>query len=276
MRSFLFLVAVLMVVLFSAGVVNYVRFNSFTEFGSGPTQSYLAGHNGWSGLVGLLVSPGASLFLYFPVSILLPWAAKSMMEQKKKRLLYLFVFTIAINWIYFGTLSGREPHSWWGEGWGPRYFIVLLPFITLMVGSLLVGINKKTFLRYSVIGLSAAGFCITVLGVLVWTYYDQIYLFMTQRIPFDQVWNTLAWDPAHSPIIVHAKILYENYIPSIPEHLYLNTSFHWVTYGLSPCPVDNYMYCTYGIVRVALILVLAGAVMAVVLWQFGVLKRPNM
>jgi hypothetical protein len=275
MGNFLFLVAVLMVVLFFVGVTNYIRFNSFTEFGYGYYGS-MAAHNGWTGLVGLLVSPGAGLFLYFPVAILLPWAAKGMWDQNKKRLLCLFVFTIAINWINIGTLSFWEPHSWWGEGWGPRYFVVLLPFITLMVGSLLVGIGKKNFLRYSVIALSAAGFCVTMLGVLVWSYYDQIYLYMSQRIPLDQVWNALAWDPAHSPIIVHAKILHENYIASIPVHLYSQTSFHWVTYGLAPCPVDNYMYCTYGIASAVSLLALAGAVMAVVLWRIGVMKRPNM
>jgi hypothetical protein len=274
MGSFLFLVAVLLVVLFFAGVVNYARFNSFTEFGYGYYGS-MAAHNGWLGLVGLLVSPGAGLFVYFPIAILLPWAAKRMVNQNMKRLLYLFVFIIVINWLDVGTLSFNEPTSWWGVGWGPRYFIVLLPFITLMVGSLLVGIGKKTFLKYSVLALSAAGFCITMLGVLVWSYYEQIYLYLHQRIPFDQVWNTLAWDPANSPIVVHAKILYENYIPSIPVQLYFHTSFHWVTYGLAPCPVDNYMYCTYGIVVVALILALAGVVMAVVLWQIGILKRAN-
>ena len=107
MGNFFFLVAVLLVVLFFAGVVNYVRFNSFTEFGYGYYGS-LAAHNGWTGLVGLLVSPGGSLFLYFPISLLLPWAAKGMVDQKKKRLLYLFVFIIVINWLDVGTLSLRS------------------------------------------------------------------------------------------------------------------------------------------------------------------------
>ena len=240
MRSFFFLVAVLLVVLFSAGVVNYVRFNSFTEFGYGYYGS-MAAHNGWTGLVGLLVSPGAGLFLYFPIAILLPWAAKRMVEQKKKRLLYLFVFIIVINWLDVGTLSFWEPHSWWGEGWGPRYLVVLLPFITLMVGSLLVGIGKKTLLNYSVIALSAAGFCITMLGVLFWSYYEQVYMYLKERIDYGLVWNKMAWDPIHSPIVLHAKALHENYAASIPVDFYFRTSWHWVNFGLAPCPIDNYM-----------------------------------
>jgi hypothetical protein len=274
MRSFLFLVAVLLVVLLFAGVVNYARFNSFTEFGYGYYGS-MAAHNGWLGLVGLLVSPGAGLFVYFPVAILLPWAAKRMVDQNKKRLLYLFVFIIVINWLDVGTLSFKEPTSWWGEGWGPRYLVVLLPFITLMVGSLLVGIGKKTLLRYSVIALSVAGFCITMLGILFWSYYELVYMYLKEKIEYGLIWNKLAWDPIYSPIIVHAKALHENYAASIPVDFYFHTSWHWINFGLAPCPIDNYIYCTYGLGLAALALALAGALMAVVLWQIKVLKRRN-
>jgi hypothetical protein len=85
----------------------------------------------------------------------------------------------------------------------------------------------------------------------------------------------MAWDPAHSPIILHAKALYENYAASIPVDFYFGTSWHWVNFGLAPCPVDNYIYCTYGIAVAVPILVLAGVVMAVVLWKINVLKRRN-
>jgi hypothetical protein len=274
MSSFLFLVAVLLVILLLAGVANYVRFHSFTEFGYGYYGS-LAAHNGWIGLVGLLVSPGGSLFLYFPVAILLPWAAKSMVNQNMKRLLFLFVFIIVVNWLDVGTLSFKEPNSWWGDGWGPRYFVVLLPFITLMVGSLLVGKGKKAFLKFSLIGLSAAGFCITMLGVLFWSYYDHFLMIFNEKIAYGFVWNKMAWDPTHSPIVLHAKALYGNYAASIPVDAYFHTSWHFVNYGLAPCQIDNYIYCTYGVVMVALLLALTGALMAVVLWQLNVLKRRN-
>jgi hypothetical protein len=275
MGNFLFLVAVLLVVLLFVGVTNYIRFNSFTEFGYG-YYSNLSTHNGWVGLVGLLVSPGAGLFLYFPVAILLPWAAKRMVDQNRKRLLYLFVFIFVINWLYVGTLSFKEPTSWWGEGWGPRYLIVLLPFITLMVGCLLVEIRKNAFLKYSIIALSAAGFCITMPGILFWSYYDLLYLYLKEGGEYGLgLWNKMAWDPMHSPIVLHAKALSENFAASIPVQHYFYSSLHWVTYGLAPCPVDNYIYCTYGIFMVAPLLVLAGVMMAVILWRLNVLKRRN-
>jgi hypothetical protein len=144
-----------------------------------------------------------------------------------------------------------------------------------MVGSLLVGIRKKTFLRYSVIALSAAGFCVTILGVLFWSYYDHFLLIFKDGVEYGLVWNKMAWDPVYSPIVLHAKALHENYAASIPVDAYYHTNWHFVNYGLAPCPIDNYIYCTYGIVVVASILLLVGVMMAVVLWRIKVLKRRN-
>jgi hypothetical protein len=235
MGNFLFLVAVLLIVLFLVGVTNYVRFNSFTEFGYGPIISSLAAHNAWSGLVGLLVSPGAGLFLYFPLSILLPWAAKGMWDQNRKRLLCLcFHHSHKLDKHWHTVVLGAALLV--GGGLGSQIFCRPAALHNTDGGESACGISRNTFLKYSVIALSVAGFCITMLGVLVWTYYDQIYLYMHQRILFDQVWNTLAWDPVHSPIIVHAKILYENYIPSIPVHLFS----HVVSLGyLWTCPMPR-------------------------------------
>ena len=100
-------------------------------------------------------------------------------------------------------------------------------------------------------------------------------MYLKEKIEYGLVWNKLAWDPIYSPIIVHAKALHENYAASIPLDFYFRTSWHWINFGLSPCPVDNYIYCTYGISLAAPALALAVAVMAVVLWQINVLKRPN-
>jgi hypothetical protein len=77
----------------------------------------------------------------------------------------------------------------------------------------------------------------------------------------------------NSPIVLNAKILYENYLPSIPVQSYFHTSWHWVTFGLAPCPIDNYIYCTYGIVMVASMIVLIGIMMFAILRQVNLIKR---
>jgi hypothetical protein len=144
-----------------------------------------------------------------------------------------------------------------------------------MVGSLLVGIGKKAFLRYSVIALSAAGFCITMLGVLFWSYYDHFLMIFNEKIAYGFVWNKMAWDPMHSPIVLHAKALYGNYAASIPVDAYFHTNWHFVNYGLAPCQIDNYMYCTYGTVPALSVLALVGVVMGIILWRLNVLRRRD-
>ena len=122
-----FLIA-LVITSFFVGLLNYVRFGSFTSFGYGYYSS-LATHNGWRGLIGLFISPGAGLIFYFPIAIMVLLAFKYI-YRKNKALFFLSIYVIIINWLDIGTLSfGFEPYSWSGAiAWGPRYLIPVLPF----------------------------------------------------------------------------------------------------------------------------------------------------
>jgi hypothetical protein len=271
-KKFFSFVTMLSIVLICIAAINYLRFNSITEFGYG-TYSSLATHNGWRGLIGLLISPGAGLFVYFPLSILLPWAVKNMKKQNKKHLMYLFLFIIIVNWLDVGTLSFNfEPFSWWGLGWGPRYFVVLLPIVTLMIGSILIGIDKRKLLRYCFVALCISGFCINMLGVLVWISYDQAYLTLKEKIPNDKLWNLLIWHPFYSPIVVNAKSLLDNFVVHIPVEQYKNTFWHWVSYGLVPCAYDNYIYCKLGLVYTIVIIAEIAFVVLDILVEIHILK----
>jgi len=259
-KCFISFVVVVSIVLVCLAALNYARFHSFKEFGYG-YYSTLGVHDGWRGLIGLLISPGAGLFVFFPISVLLPWAAKNMKNQNKKHLMYLFVFILVINWLDIGTLSfNNEPFSWWGgASWGPRYFVVLLPIITLMIGSLFIGIDRRRIvLKYSIIALSIIGFYINIIGALVWTPYEQIYLAVKQGVPTDRLWNLLIWHPFYSPIVVNTKFLLENFAAHIPVQTYDHTAWHWATYGLAPCSYDNYIFCKFGLAyNVVLLMVIA-------------------
>ena len=94
-------------------------------------------HGGWEGLLGLWVSPGFGILFYFPVVILLPFALKSMINNKENRnIVFLVFYIIIVNWLFVGKLSDDEPVSWSGAfAWGPRYIIPLLPFIVLSSGT---------------------------------------------------------------------------------------------------------------------------------------------
>jgi hypothetical protein len=167
-RNLISFTVILGITLFFIGVVNYLRFGSFTEFGYGYFAS-LATHDGWKGLIGLLISPGAGLLFYFPIAILLPLGTWYMYKEHKA-LFLLSVYIIILNWLDVGTLSfGFEPFAWSGAiAWGPRYLIPVLPFMIIIIGNIFTHLKKRLSLKISIVVLCAAGFVINLAGVLVW------------------------------------------------------------------------------------------------------------
>jgi hypothetical protein len=88
------------------GVVNYMTFGSFTEFGYGFFAS-LATHDGWKGLIGLLISPGAGLLFYFPIAILRPLGAWYMYKEHKA-LFPLSAYIIILNCLEWSNSLGTQ------------------------------------------------------------------------------------------------------------------------------------------------------------------------
>ena len=248
-RNFIFLLVILSTVLFFAGITNYIRFGSFTEFGYGYFSSLVA-HDGWRGLIGLLISPGAGLIFYFPLAILLPLGAKYMYKGNKA-LFYLCLYIIVANWIYFGTLSfGSEPASWsGGVAWGPRYLIPVLPFMMIILGNIFLYMKKRYFLKSIVIGLCLVGFYVNLSGVLIWFQYGLMYGWAIERLAvYPNYMDIITWSLFNSPIILHAKALVTDYVSTIDPEQYVNTSWSWAAYGNAPCKYDFYIYCKLGVV----------------------------
>ena len=242
------------ITLFFMGLVNYWRFGSFTEFGYGYFAS-LETHDGWRGLIGLLVSPGAGLFLYFPLSILFPLAAKYM-HKENRSLFLLFTYIIFANWLANGTLSFNfEPFSWWGTGWGPRYLVCIVPFITIALGSLLSHLGKKMLLlKFSIVVLSVAGFYVSLIGTLIWWQYDIVYLNETGQYSDQNPFDLMIWHPSYSPIVLHTQMLLTDYLSHIDPQKYIDTAWYYVAYGMAPCSYDLYIYCNFGITPVMVFL----------------------
>jgi hypothetical protein len=268
LKSFILLVMVLAAMLFLVGLVNYLRFNSLTEFGYG-YFSTLEAHNGWAGLVGLLISPGAGLVFYLPLAVLLPLGAKYMYKQNAA-LFFLSAYIIVANWIYVGTLSfGAEPISWsGGVAWGPRYLIPVLPFIMIILGFVIIHANKKRpFLRTTVIILCVAGFYVNLSGILIWFQYGLMYGWLQEGLAaYPNSLDIITWYPPYSPIILHTKALLSNFVSSIDPIVYANTSWYWADYGNAPCTADLYIYCNNGtavVVIVGFILVMSFATICI-------------
>ena len=253
-KSFISLVIILAIMLFFVGLVNYARFGSFTEFGYG-YFSTLDAHNGWSGLIGLLVSPGVGLIFYFPIAVLLPLGAKYMYKENKA-LFSLCTYIIIVTWIYVGTLSfGAEPSSWSGGiAWGPRYLIPVLPFIMIILGSIFLHLKNRKLLKAIVVGLCLAGFYVNLTGVLIWFHYGLMYGWAVEKLAFiPNYMDVMAWYPIYSPIILHTKALMADYVSLIHPEQYANTAWSWTAYGNAPCSYDLYLYCNFGPVPVLVI-----------------------
>jgi len=258
-KLFLCFLLTLMTLLIFAGILNYVRFGSITEFGYGAQYGNLLSMNtGWKGLVGLILSPGKGLLFYFPPIILLPLAILLSYRQNKA-LWFITLYVLAVAWFYFGTINiGDGPRFWSGAfAWGPRYLIPTLPLVVIMLGGLIKYPKKlikypkkpnvKLLINVSLITTCIAGFVVNLGGVLVWTEYGLIYSFEHEKL-YSDVDGLTTWDPRYSPIILHMKMLYEDYVSRIPVQSYKNTGWGYATYGLVPCQFDLYILCKFGIV----------------------------
>lgn len=254
----------LFTVLFFMALVNYWRFGYFTEFGYYEYGS-ISVHGGWEGLLGLWVSPGFGILFYFPIVILLPFALKSMINNKENRnIVFLVFYIIIVNWLFVGTLSYDEPVSWSGAfAWGPRYMIPLLPFIVLSSGSLLTHLKRGDLYLVklsAIILLCTTGFAVNLLGKLVWVSYVANYIW--ERLELQRFatnyWNIVAWNPYYSPITLHLKVLMDsNFVSQLQPIDYLGTVNHYVNYGLIPCHYDLYIFCKFGIVPILILSVVA-------------------
>src|SRR5918995_319816 len=244
----------LAVVILLVGLVNSMRFNSFTEFGYYGYGSITV-HGGWEGVLGLLVSPGFGILLYFPPVILVPFAIRGLIRKKESRhIAFLVVYISVATLLFFGTLSYDEPVSWSGAfAWGPRYTILLLPFFVVALGSLLHGLGRRRLLQALAISvLCVSGFIVNIIGKLVWVSYVSNYIWEKLGLPTiaANYWSIVAWNPFYSPVILHLRVLTENFLSQIQPEYYHGTVNHYVNYGLLPCSYDVYLFCNFGIIPV--------------------------
>jgi len=168
---------------------NYVRFQNIFE--TGYEKGFGAG--GWTGLLGILFSPGKSVFLYNPLLIAGCLAVGAFIKNKSK-MACLFGWIVLAHLLLFSFW-----HSWYGGfGWGPRLMLVALPYLILPVGFLL----EKAKARAAIIAVMIVGICIQIPSVTVNVsryYYDLRNQYQ------DRAHDMLLYSPAHSPLIGQIK-----------------------------------------------------------------------
>ena len=256
-----------------AGILNYVRFGSINEFGYGTLYGNVFSNRGWEGLLGLFLSPGRGLLFYFPPIILLPLAI-IFLHRHNKGLLFMTLYVLGVTWLYFGTIDfNDQPRFWSGAfGWGPRYLIPTLPLLVIMLGGLIKYPKKqikypkipniKLLINVTLISTCIAAFIFNLGGVLVWTEYGLIYSFDKEKLYSDADGPT-TWDPKYSPIILHMKMLNEDYVSGIPVQNYKSGNWGYASYGLAPCQFDLYILCKFGIVP--MVILSSGAILLTII-----------
>jgi hypothetical protein len=110
---------------------NFIRYGDIWQFGYGAGWGALGFATPlYVGLWGLLVSPGKSFFLYTPLAILSVLSFKSFFRKNKAEAL-LFLSIVIIY-----TLPHARWCLWAGDwAWGPRFLLVIVPYVILLCGS---------------------------------------------------------------------------------------------------------------------------------------------
>jgi hypothetical protein len=186
------------------GIYNAARFGDFFDMGyhggtSFPTPVLV-------GLFGLLLSPGKGLFWFAPVVWICLWSWGPFARRFKaesRLLLVLAASTILLYAKYF---------AWGGDGsWGPRYLIVILPLLLLVVAGFADGAARAA--RRTVGVLAALGLVIQIGGVAI---YQGNYLRKAGDFPFTRPFTDpefmarTHYVPNYSPIVGHWKMLADN------------------------------------------------------------------
>ena len=113
------------------GTYNYMRFGNPFELGRQTAEGVAYGvfTTPWEGLAGLLASPGKGIFWFCPILI----AAVFWWPHLHKRYRYLSFVIIAMVLFRLFFIAFRSD---WHGGFclGPRYFLMVLPFLLIAIG----------------------------------------------------------------------------------------------------------------------------------------------
>jgi len=266
LASFLLGIIVISLVL---GTINYLRFDSVADFGLAQIQegSYLRSYG--EGLYAFLISPGQSIFLYFPIALLFPLGMYRL-YKKEKSFTVLLTCIIAITYFYISFGINWNTSVTWGPH---RYFLSIIPLIAIPIGSLLVNPSQK--LKTAIISLSAIGFIVNMIASLVWYRFA----FQFSRGVADQLGvlgnfeNARVWEPVLNPILINFVVLATNYVSRITSDL--TREGHIYKMIIRGCNFDVMVFCLYGIVPIILLGILITVIGIVILYVLGIIGNKN-
>ena len=180
---------------------------NFAKFGSMISTGYEQEASPWAGLghipvglYGFLLSPGKSVFLYNPVLLLLPFAARPFHRAHRNESLLI----IAAAGV---TLLCLSPLYWWhGDwAWGPRYLLPLVPLMVVALGPLMRSVWDARRGRSILTALIMAALLVNLLGITV-NFFFYIRTLGAMEFVHDD-WNFI---PGLSPVAFHAHVVWSD------------------------------------------------------------------
>jgi hypothetical protein len=167
----------------------------------------------FTGLLGFLLSPGKSIFLFSP-PILLAMIGLPRLWRRDRGLAVVAAATPIVYLLFFATYTQWEG----GYSYGPRYLVPALALLALAIGTALQNASRNLWRMAA--GVFAAGFFVQALGTLTsfleadvaGGYYDAQYNY---RMGF-------------SPLDLHAHLLVHYAMSSMPAPIGQGFDKWWV------------------------------------------------
>ena len=162
----------------------------------------------FQGLYGLLLSSGKGVAWYSPPLILALLAARPFYQRHRAEALACLAIA-ATHFAFYSRLT-----LWNGDwAWGPRYLVVILPFLFLPILAFLDTLRAARWRVAVASAVIAIGFGVQLLGVLVNPVWPraQVYDLVADNADRDARIGARYFSPAASPLVVHARLLGERF-----------------------------------------------------------------
>ncbi len=216
---------------------NYLRFGLILPLGR---TTSLAGEifgssrfsNFIDGIYGTFFSAGKSFFLYSPPLVFAFWGFSRLLKKNRPEAVSFLSFSVFVV-LFFCSMD--IPLYWADEVWGTRYYLVLVPFLVLTLGSLLPGMGAAGFIRKVFFYLSIfLGFMVQIPGSLV--YYGRQTGILVQSNLYTL--QNAFYIPAFSHLRINAFLimatLRRNFTGVFPSYYYYPRSNIWYNLSFKP------------------------------------------
>lgn len=180
--------AVLLTVLY-----NYARFHTWLTFPQAPFETFSTPL--FTGLTGLLISPGKGVLWYMPVVIFLFFGLPAWRKGGR-----LPEYALAAALMVITLLFYAKWYDWTGgRAWGPRLLVMTTPALLVLCLPVLDRLHAAhRAIRWGIGGVLLLSFLIQLPGVLL-NFELLEATQMKEGLSFEQ----LVWSPQHTPLLTY-------------------------------------------------------------------------